>query len=65
RYGILYINDTQSGAELYRKYNFMYPDALTFTRDGTALLVGSDDGSVFIFEIGQGSVENFLPSGSL
>ena len=63
-YGVLYINDTQTGAELYRKYNFMSPAALTFSKDGTSLLIGSDDGSVFVLEVG-GKEASFLPAGSM
>ena len=49
-YGTLYLNDTQTGAELARFDNLVAPAALTFTKDGTAILVGSTDGSVLVIE---------------
>lgn len=49
-YGTLYINDPLSGAELYRMDNLTIPSGLTFTKDGSAILVGAQDGSMIVIE---------------
>jgi WD40 repeat protein len=49
-YGTLYINDTQTGAELKRLDNMVDPAAMTFTGDGSVILIGSADGSVLVVE---------------